>query len=48
MDGSGIQRIESADLAAKLRAKVNAFNARGAAKAAAITALFVAVPEFLP
>jgi len=46
VDGSGIQRIESADLAAKLRNKVNVFNARGAARALAITAAFVVIPEF--
>ena len=47
MDGSGIQPVESSDLAAQLRDKVNAFNARGALKAFAITALFVVIPELV-
>lgn len=45
MDGSGIQSIESVELAAKLREKVNAFNVKGALQSVVVTALFVVIPE---
>jgi len=47
VDGSGIQRIESAELAARLRQKVTSFNIAGALQALAITALFVVLPELI-
>lgn len=45
VDGSGLQPIGDPDLASRLRAKVNAFNVEAATVAAALTLLFVVVPE---
>jgi hypothetical protein len=45
VDGSGLQAIEDQGVAAKLRAKVNAFNLKTAAAVAAATLLYVVVPE---
>lgn len=45
VDGAGIQKIADPALAAALRAKVNAFNARTAAAVGLATLLFVALPE---
>lgn len=45
VEGAGLQRIEDAALAARLRDKVNAFNARTAAAVGLATLLFVALPE---
>lgn len=44
VEGAGLQAIEDAALAARLRAKVNEFNQRSVARPAAITLLFVALP----
>ena len=48
VDGSGLQQIEDATLAAKLRAKVNAFNLQSAKVVGVLVLLFVIVPELLP
>ena len=45
MDGTGIQPIGDAQLAQKIRARVNEFNKEGLVKAASITAVYVVLPE---
>ena len=45
VDGSGLQSIDDPSLAARLRAKVNAFNLQSAKVVGAATLLFVILPE---
>lgn len=45
VDGSGLQKIEDASLAAQLRAKVNAFNLQSAKVVGVAVLLFVVLPE---
>jgi len=47
VDGSGLQQIADPALAATLRAKVNAFNARTAAAVGLASLLFAVLPEVL-
>ena len=44
VDGGGLREIEDEGVAAAIRAKVNAFNAKSAAATAALTAMYVALP----
>ena len=46
VDGTGLQQIEDVGLAARLRAKVNAFNLRTTAIVGVAVIAFVLLPDF--
>ena len=47
VDGSGLQKVDDAGLAARLRARVNGLNAKVTTRAAGATLLFVLLPELV-